>query len=247
MNTGMPKPLNVPPLSPFPYLAFFGLVLIAFFAGLLVFRSDIFLSVCREDGIVEYSQAAVFFISAVYAGILAVRFLRAAALIGAGIFIFITVLLAVIAAEEISWGQRLLKIETPLFLRETNIQNEINIHNTGFFQSLIFPGYALAGGAALFFALFPSLIPSPGKYKSRRFSHSDLIPFFLPALTYGIYRMIIGDGLRLRRVYPLLTAKRISAVQEPIELLLAFGALFFLIRLRKEISPDCQSGFHGVD
>ena len=31
--------------------------------------------------------------------------------------------------EEISWGQRLLDIETPDFFWEQNIQEEMNIHN----------------------------------------------------------------------------------------------------------------------
>lgn len=50
-----------------------------------------------------------------------------------GRFCLATILLAVLflaaAGEEISWGQRLLALETPEFFRRHNIQRETNLHN----------------------------------------------------------------------------------------------------------------------
>jgi hypothetical protein len=37
--------------------------------------------------------------------------------------------------EELSWGQQIFKINTPEFLKEANVQKEINIHNLEIFNS----------------------------------------------------------------------------------------------------------------
>ncbi len=60
--------------------------------------------------------------------------------------------------EEISWGQRVLGIETPEFLAEANAQKETNLHNLVIggtsVNKLIF-GKILAAGLACYLTLFP--------------------------------------------------------------------------------------------
>ncbi len=46
-----------------------------------------------------------------------------------GIFCFMA------CGEEISWGQRILKLQTPEYLKKINRQDEINLHNIVFLQS----------------------------------------------------------------------------------------------------------------
>lgn len=46
-----------------------------------------------------------------------------------------SILLFILFAEEISWGQRIFDISTPKHLIEYNYQKEINIHNLKFIQS----------------------------------------------------------------------------------------------------------------
>jgi hypothetical protein len=82
-----------------------------------------------EDGPMEYLTVLLLGLAALYAG--------AALRHGRKLFstaerrllgLFILALL-VLAAEEISWGQRILDIETPPALKDSNVQGEINLHN----------------------------------------------------------------------------------------------------------------------
>jgi len=49
-------------------------------------------------------------------------------------FLFLAVLFFFGFGEEISWGQRIFKFNTPKLLSELNVQNEFNIHNLTFFD-----------------------------------------------------------------------------------------------------------------
>lgn len=85
---------------------------------------------CREDRIVEYSTA-VFFLLASFAMIAFVvrqKKMRATA-IQMTFPICWALLFFIFAGEEISWGQRLIGLETPEALASVNKQNELNIHN----------------------------------------------------------------------------------------------------------------------
>ena len=80
-----------------------------------------------EDGFFEYLTAFLFFLASILMMIVSVKkknwwF--------AGLFI----LLFVGAGEEISWGQRLIGIETPDELKKVNVQGEINLHNIELFN-----------------------------------------------------------------------------------------------------------------
>ncbi len=60
--------------------------------------------------------------------------------------------------EEISWGQRLLGIETPEFLAKANAQKEMNLHNLvigGISVNKLVFGKILAVGIAVFLVAFP--------------------------------------------------------------------------------------------
>jgi hypothetical protein len=86
----------------------------------------------EEDSVIEYATAA-------FAAIAAVLWAVAMKVAGSrGILLrprdyVLTFLLAavmvVLAGEEISWGQRILGIETPETLEEINAQGETNLHN----------------------------------------------------------------------------------------------------------------------
>jgi len=54
--------------------------------------------------------------------------LKKFALLGFALLFFVA------AGEEISWGQRIFHIETPESLKQSNVQQEITIHNLDFFQ-----------------------------------------------------------------------------------------------------------------
>jgi len=64
-----------------------------------------------------------------------------------------------VAMEEISWGQRILELQTPDFFRKHNIQKEINIHNL-FTGPVVTPTkaaveYGFAGALVLYAICYP--------------------------------------------------------------------------------------------
>jgi hypothetical protein len=101
------------------------LVLISAFFIFLNIRHPAFLDfLCREDGIVENSQAIFYFLSA------SIMFsvFRRTKYKNKWYFIFFLMFFFVFG-EEISWGQRIFGIKTPTMLTVVNVQKEINIHN----------------------------------------------------------------------------------------------------------------------
>ena len=85
----------------------------------------------EEDGPVEWIQ----FLCFLTAGVAAVGIARYRHAAGfhrqAAFFVLFALGMFFISGEEISWGQRLLGIETPKYLEAVNKQGEITLHNVG--------------------------------------------------------------------------------------------------------------------
>lgn len=108
---------------------------------LFMLRPSIFSALSHEDNIVEYSSSFLLF-GCSFITVFSLfknetdynksRYIRLS-------FAFIAIIFFIMAMEEISWFQRILKIKTPDFLA-LNIQNEINIHNfqTDYFENLYY-------------------------------------------------------------------------------------------------------------
>jgi hypothetical protein len=129
------------------WLPFVGAVVVAVAAV----SRPVFLAIVREDGPLEWLQFAAFLAASVFLVLATVRLVRrgdwlAAVLIGLGALGMFG-----IAGEEISWGQRLLGLETPESLAEINHQNEINLHNITSFPMQRIGNYLqlVLGGAGL--------------------------------------------------------------------------------------------------
>lgn len=97
----------------------------------------------REDSWVEAAGAAAFLAAAAFACLAAIapvprgHQLRRVALVGLALAFFFA------AGEEISWGQRLLGVETPEALRKVNTQDETTLHNIEGVGRLVEFGFAL--------------------------------------------------------------------------------------------------------
>jgi hypothetical protein len=84
--------------------------------------------------------------------------------------------------EEISWGQRLLGIETPEYLMEINIQKELSFHNIKQFPlHLLYILVGLYGGLSRF------LIP-----KSVKRNYEPIANYFTPDYYLCFYFLIVG-------------------------------------------------------
>lgn len=89
----------------------------------------------REDDLIENVTALLFFVSAIgfFVDMAKSEFLKPRGTKSAYLMTFSWALLMIIfSGEEISWGQRILAIETPESLMKINMQHEFNIHNIEF-------------------------------------------------------------------------------------------------------------------
>jgi hypothetical protein len=103
-------------------------------------ENPLFAPIYLEDGVMENLSAAAFVAAALFTGVAAYRVKKdltgkyprwlwvVLALAAVGFF--------VIGGEEISWGQRIFGWSTPEVFKDTNVQDETNLHNV--FNS-IFP------------------------------------------------------------------------------------------------------------
>jgi hypothetical protein len=92
---------------------------------------EIFGFLLDEDRVVEWGQVFLWLLSGIVGAVIAIhRFRRGYR--GQGLlWIGFALATVVIVGEEISWGQRLLGLETPEILEEINRQEELNLHNIG--------------------------------------------------------------------------------------------------------------------
>ena len=126
---------------------------IFFFNYIGTVHSMIYLSLVKEDFWVENLTFASFLLAGVilFAAALAER-----RLLPRYAYVLSGIALLFFAAEEISWGQRIIGFETPDFLADSNSQGEFNIHNlysTGVVFSK-FPVVALTLGIVACAAFF---------------------------------------------------------------------------------------------
>lgn len=93
----------------------------------------------EEDEIFENLTALFFGLGGVFLIVTAFRtpFLRGRGPAAYFLTVSLALLLIFLAGEEISWGQRIIGIETPELIRERNLNEEINIHNLWFIEEKI--------------------------------------------------------------------------------------------------------------
>jgi hypothetical protein len=109
--------------------------------SLLFFDESLFTLFADEDHLFESLTAVFFLIASACFAILYVRD-SPGNLLGTirtkrNIFyVLLAIVFFIGAGEEISWGQRILDVETPELLMRSNMQHEINIHNLAIFHGL---------------------------------------------------------------------------------------------------------------
>ena len=96
----------------------------------------------REDGVYESAGALACLLAAIILGYTFVAGPTSDAGCGGkrrrnGWLLMWSVLFLLMAGEEISWGQRILGLPTPDWLREINLQNELTLHNLTALQPAI--------------------------------------------------------------------------------------------------------------
>lgn len=185
----------------------------------------------REDGVVEYATFLSYFASFIFALAIAFRFCKKKHTLYSLFYFVFCAGAFYIAMEEISWGQRFFNVKTPEVFNIYNYQKEMNTHN--FLTRHCLHGlYILVG----FYGAFVRLV-LPKKIKTKYSSELGfLVPdaylffYFLPVFTFYFY----WDYLSI--IEPYLFGNHYirdhfvhGKDQEPVELLLSFGFLLFVL------------------
>lgn len=84
--------------------------------------------ITKEDNLVEWLTFAFLMISGILSAVLAIRAQRSSGRYSCFYLLFAVVCL-LFALEEISWGQRIIGVNSPHFFLEYSDQQEINVHN----------------------------------------------------------------------------------------------------------------------
>lgn len=165
----------------------------------------------REDGPIEWAGFVCYLASGLLALLVAARLRRCGAgAAGVGLLVLFGLVLLAVAGEEISWGQRLLDLETPEALVDGNRQDELNLHNVDGLQDKVVLGQlALAAAGAL--------LPSATRWPWARVG----VPLFASYLAYRTTRAVAA----------LLDWAPAGDHAEAAELLLGAGVLAVVIRL----------------
>jgi hypothetical protein len=163
----------------------------------LLLGKDAYKWYIEEDRFAENLQVAGFAVAALLSALTALRLRRAQEMRLGALFLMLAIGLFFIAGEEISWGQRILGLETPETLDEINRQGEINIHN-------IYPVEITLRIVQILFGVWGALLPLALLRYQDRFAkwrhelsylipHYSLVLYFAGTMVWRIYRFIHPD------------------------------------------------------
>jgi len=108
-----------------------------------------------EDHIAEYGTSVCFGLAGLI--LLALSFSRGPK-VRRGMWMLIGVMALLIAAEEISWGQRIFNVATPDIISKHNVQEEITLHNLAALETVNNNLHSIASYLILTYLIFSLLV-----------------------------------------------------------------------------------------
>jgi hypothetical protein len=207
----------------------------------------------KEDSLLEYLTAIFYFAAFCISITISSQFYKCKLYCCASLYYALTAGLFFVAMEEISWGQRILRISTPAEFSDYNYQNEINIHNIN-----NFPLHSLYIFVGLYGGIIKILLPNFIKIRYRAFVKCVIPDYYLSfyflvvAFLYLYYDhfspfivSILGDKFGWgpgRFIH--------GKDQEPAEFLLSLGFLLFVLinrfRLKLLMQDMVDSYFNKI-
>jgi hypothetical protein len=213
-------------------LIFLSAPVILFILGIVrLWPYDYFFNLVKEDHFIENSQFLALFISSITSLYLAFKFYKFNKLLSV-LYLFAALGLFFVSGDEISWGQRLLGINSPEYIARNNAQEEINVHNLYFFNNIIGFIYMLVG---LYGAFSWAIVRKPDKplrFLTWITPQKELFFFFFAGFLYNLYAL-------LSQVYNLYF---IGEWSEVAELMLDLGVLIFLLSVFLKIKNSLKQG-----
>lgn len=166
-----------------------------FIFSLLVVRlwpNDVFMRIVKEDSLIENAQFLVLIAAAIFAFFNSLKLFHIGKIV-AGLYLIASLGLFFVAGDEISWGQRLFRINTPAGFFDSNAQGETNIHNLSAVNNLNGIFYILVG----LFGSFSWLV-IPGLSDRKFWSYLSppwfLSSFFFAGLLYNFAAVVLMFG-----------------------------------------------------
>lgn len=144
-----------------------------------------------EDHIAEYGTSVSFGLAGLI--LLSLSFIRGPK-VRRVMWMLIGVMALLIAAEEISWGQRIFYVDTPDIISEANLQGEITLHNLAAFDSVNNELHSIASYLILMYLVFSLLVLISMPRLEEKFSviglpliQPRLVPVFLLAPYFFLF------------------------------------------------------------
>ncbi|MFA6814252.1 MAG: hypothetical protein WCR60_01750 [Patescibacteria group bacterium] len=195
------------------------LTLLSFFIHLR--NNQLFRLLIEDDHLIEYSQFFLFLLSSLICFFLRKFWWSKERFLGI-LFLFLAIGCFFVAGEEISWGQRLLNIETPEQLAERNTQDELTIHNIDVLFGMVYRVYMIIGllgsTAWMFFKLLKKQFSTKiSRILSNLIPDWYLSPYFAVAFFYNYERFYLNPRAGE------------TLWEEPMEFLLILGITVFLL------------------
>ena len=185
-----------------------------------------------EDHVIEWSQFVAILAAAVVFAVAARRAQQAGRRGLTILFLLVAVGAFVVAGEEVSWGQRILGLETPEALKDINHQGEANIHNILSLQRVFNLGELLVG---LYGFAVPLIWASRAVRDRLRLDRLRLDPLLIPPLCLGVLFLLPFAYRAFRAVLLPEAGERITEFGELPELTLYVAILITgLVILRAE-------------
>lgn len=178
---------------------------------------DVFLRMVKEDSLIENGQFLVLILAGIFALFNSLKLINLNKKAIASLYLSGALVLFLVAGDEISWGQRILKITTPSGLFESNVQQETNLHNLSAVNWLNGILYILIGFYGAFsWLIIPYL--SKNKFWIYFSPPSYLSSFFFAGFIYNFMAVVLMIG-------------SFGEWSEVAELMLYTGTLLFFAQL----------------
>lgn len=198
--------------------------------------NPLFRVLVEEDHLVEYAQFFLL-LGCTYLSFKISRYWWHKERILGILFLLAAILCFLVAGEEISWGQRLLGLETPETIAETNLQDEITLHNHERIFGYVYRGYMIIGlvgsTAWIFFRLLKNKLS-----KRLKTIFSNLIPGWYLSPYFAVAFFYNWDRFYIR------PRTGETLWEEPMELLLIMGiTIFFVVKFIRVHQPPFLNKF----
>lgn len=163
----------------------------------------------REDHIIETLTAIYLFVAWVASAVAYIRSRRldhyaSHTWVKQLSYLALAVFLLVATGEEISWGQRILGLETPEWVKAVNAQDELTLHNLNIFQGpdAVFPYYRIFSGLSYLYALVIPFVAGIVPFVKRQLDRiMPVIPLSV-GIFFAVNYVFQKFMMRLLRAYP---------------------------------------------